>query len=186
MVFLKTANSQQTTVSGNLHHNRNIQIGVIGDSDSTEKNMAIAEKTGREIALMGATLVTGGGHGVMLAACRGAKSAGGLTVSIIPGTDRTAANEFSDVVIPSGLGWARNSLVVLSCDAIVVIGGRSGTLSELAYSSLYQKVTCAICGTGGWADRLAGEYIDNRTEKPVLRAESASEAIAMIKRELNL
>jgi uncharacterized protein (TIGR00725 family) len=87
---------------------------------------------GRELAGRGAVLVCGGLGGVMEAACRGAKEAGGTTVGILPGADRAAANEFVDIAIPTGLGEARNALVVRAADALIAVGGGYGTLAEIA------------------------------------------------------
>jgi uncharacterized protein (TIGR00725 family) len=83
----------------------------------------------------------------MEAACRGAKEAGGLTVGILPGTDRTAANAFVDVAIPSGLGEARNALVVGAADALIAVGGGYGTLSEIA---LALKAGKRVVGLDSW------------------------------------
>ncbi|MFW9992903.1 MAG: TIGR00725 family protein [Candidatus Odinarchaeota archaeon] len=157
-----------------------LQIGVIGDSEATKRNLEIAEGIGSEIAKVGGVTVTGGRGGVMEAACRGAKSLGGITVAILPGEDEMIANDYCDIVLPTGLGWARNSLVALSSDAVIVIGGRSGTLSEIAYSWMHKRVICAIKGTGGWADRLAGQHVDDRNERPVLIARDAVEAVSTV------
>jgi len=83
----------------------------------------------------------------MEAACRGAKEAGGLTVGILPGTDRAAANAFVDVAVPSGLGEARNALVVRAADAVVAVGGGYGTLSEIA---LALKAGKRVVGLDSW------------------------------------
>jgi uncharacterized protein (TIGR00725 family) len=107
-------------------------IAVIGASDATAEDEARAEAVGTALGQAGATVVCGGLGGVMAAACRGAKSAGGLTIGILPGDDRAAANPWVDVAIPTGLGEARNALVVRTADAIVAVGGEYGTLSEIA------------------------------------------------------
>src|ERR1700722_2692932 len=109
-----------------------VQIAVIGGSEAEDATLAIAEKIGHALASAGAVTVTGGLGGVMAAACRGARSAGGLTVGLLPGSDPAAANEWVDVIIPTGLGEARNALVVRSAAAIVAVGGEYGTLSEIA------------------------------------------------------
>ena len=83
----------------------------------------------------------------MEAACRGAKEAGGTTVGILPGSDRAAANEFVDVAIPTGMGEARNTLVVRAADALVAVGGGYGTLSEIA---LALKAGKRVVGVGSW------------------------------------
>jgi uncharacterized protein (TIGR00725 family) len=92
-------------------------------------------------------LVCGGLGGVMEAACRGAKGGGGTTVGLLPGTDRGAANEFVDVAIPTGLGEARNALVVRAADALIAVGGGYGTLSEIA---LALKAGKRVAGLGSW------------------------------------
>ena len=104
-------------------------MAVIGPGD--EPTVAAAE-VGRLLAEHGAVLVCGGRGGAMEAACRGAKEAGGLTVGILPGSDRTEANPFVDVVLATGLGEARNALVVGAADVVIAIGGGYGTLSEIA------------------------------------------------------
>jgi uncharacterized protein (TIGR00725 family) len=124
-----------------------MQIGVIGAGECPEEVQVLAEKVGSEIAKRGAVLVCGGLDGVMRAAARGAKMGGGLTLGILPGVDRRAANEFIDVVVPSGFGEARNALVVRASDAIVAIGGGYGTLSEIALSL---KVKVPVVGLGTW------------------------------------
>ena len=93
-------------------------------------------------------VVCGGLGGVMEAACRGAKQAGGTTVGILPGSDRAAANEFVDVAIPTGMGEARNALVVRAADALIAVGGGYGTLSEIA---LALKAGKRVVGIGSWA-----------------------------------
>jgi uncharacterized protein (TIGR00725 family) len=102
---------------------------------------------GRELAARGAVLVCGGLGGVMEAACRGAKDAGGRTVGILPGTDRAAANPFVDAAIPTGLGEARNALVVRAADALIAVGGGYGTLSEIA---LALKAGKRVVGLDSW------------------------------------
>ena len=119
-------------------------VGVVGagDADSPE-----AFEAGRLLASRGVVVVTGGLGGVMAAACRGAASAGGVTVGLLPGLDRAAANEWVSVAIPTGLGELRNGLVVRAADALVAVGGGYGTLSEIA---LALKVGKRVVGIGSW------------------------------------
>jgi uncharacterized protein (TIGR00725 family) len=119
-------------------------VAVIGPGD--EPTVAAAE-VGRLLAEAGATLVCGGRGGAMEAACRGAKEADGLTVGILPGADRTEANPFVDVVLPTGLGEARNALVVGAADVVIAIGGGYGTLAEIA---LALKAGKRVIGLGTW------------------------------------
>lgn len=114
-----------------------MQIGVIGAGECGAELAACAEETGRLIAASGAVLVCGGRGGVMEAACRGARRAGGLTVGILPGFGDE--NPFCTVRVGTGLGVARNAVVVGSSDALVAIGGRHGTLSEIAMARVLGK-----------------------------------------------
>jgi uncharacterized protein (TIGR00725 family) len=103
----------------------------VGPGDAAPDVAAAAESVGRELAGRGAVLVCGGLGGAMEAACRGAREAGGTTVGLLPGLDRRDANPYVDVAIPTGLGEARNALVVRTADALVAVGGGYGTLSEI-------------------------------------------------------
>ncbi len=125
-----------------------IQVAVIGSSRAGRELLHDAELVGATLASGGATVVTGGLGGVMEAASRGAKSAGGLTVGFLPGTDRSDANEWVDVVVPTGLGEARNVLVVRSAQAVVAVGGEYGTLSEIA---LALRDGRAVIGVKTWS-----------------------------------
>jgi uncharacterized protein (TIGR00725 family) len=98
-------------------------VAVIGPSRATPEVAAAAFQVGVLIARGGANLVCGGGGGAMEAACRGARSAGGTTVGILPGPTRDDANPFVDIAIPTGMGEARNALVVRAADAVIAIGG---------------------------------------------------------------
>jgi uncharacterized protein (TIGR00725 family) len=108
-------------------------VAVVGAGDADDELRATAEEVGQRLAEAGAAVVCGGLGGVMEAACHGAKSAGGLTIGILPGRRRDEANPWVDVAIPTGMGETRNALVVLSADAVVAIGGEHGTLSEVAF-----------------------------------------------------
>jgi uncharacterized protein (TIGR00725 family) len=109
-----------------------IHVAVIGPGRASADEEAAAEVIGAELAAAGAIVVTGGLGGVMAAACRGARSAGGTTLGLLPGTDRADANEWVTVAVPTGLGEGRNALVVRAADAVVAVGGAYGTLSEVA------------------------------------------------------
>ncbi len=122
-------------------------IAVIGAGRASQEEAALAEEVGRLVAQRGATLVCGGLRGVMEAACRGAKSADGTTIGILPGLDRNAANPFVDCAIATGMGHARNAIVASSADAIIAVGGRAGTLSEIAHA-LINGVT--VVSLAGW------------------------------------
>ena len=107
-------------------------IAVIGGSSASPDALRTAETVGRELARAGADLVCGGLGGVMEAACRGARQAGGFTIGILPGEDRREANPWVQCAIPTGLGHFRNFLVVRAADGVIALPGASGTLSEAA------------------------------------------------------
>ena len=108
-------------------------IAVVGPGDTHDPVvLEAAERVGALLASAGHQVATGGLGGVMAAASRGAKSAGGSVVAILPGDDASAANEFADVVVATGLGQGRNVVLVRSADAVIAVGGSWGTLSEVA------------------------------------------------------
>ena len=111
-----------------------LTIAVIGASAPTPGQLEEAYAAGRRLAELGAVVVTGGRGGVMEAACRGVKETGGRTIGILPGFDRSDANAFVDVAIPTGLGEMRNALVARAGQAVVAVGGSWGTLAEIAFA----------------------------------------------------
>ncbi|MFH1701365.1 MAG: TIGR00725 family protein [Candidatus Zixiibacteriota bacterium] len=111
-----------------------IIIGVIGAGKGSRKLKEQAYQVGQEIAQAGAILVTGGLKGVMEAASQGAKESGGTVIGIIPGIDKSDANPYCDIVIPTGLGEARNMVVVRTADAIISLHGRYGTIIEMCFA----------------------------------------------------
>jgi uncharacterized protein (TIGR00725 family) len=121
-------------------------ISVIGGEACGPDALPIAEAVGREIARRGATLVCGGRGGVMEAACKGARSAGGHTIGIMPGRNHedSPPNRFVEFPIFTGMGFARNVMVVLSGDAVIAIDGSYGTLSEISYALIHQVPVVGI------------------------------------------
>lgn len=115
------------------------RVSVIGGVADRGKLLELAERLGEAVGERGWSLVTGGLAGVMEAASRGAKRAGGSTVGILPGTNPREANPFVDTAIATGMGPARNALVVLNAEAIVALGGSWNTLSEMALAKVYGK-----------------------------------------------
>jgi uncharacterized protein (TIGR00725 family) len=107
-------------------------IAVVGGSDCSSADAALAEELGRRLAQRGAVVVCGGLTGVMEAVAKGVRAAGGLTIGILPGNDARDANAYIDVPLATGMGEMRNALIVRVAGAIVAIGGGSGTLSEIA------------------------------------------------------
>ena len=122
-------------------------MAVVGPGAASLEQEAVAEEVGRLLARRGAVVVCGGLGGVMEAACRGASRAGGTTVGVLPGLDRGAANPFVSVAVATGLGEARNALVVRAADALIAVGGAYGTLSEIA---LALKAGKPVIGLGTW------------------------------------
>ncbi len=108
-------------------------VGVIGGHSCLKEGEQLAQNLGRNLAKVVDVLVCGGLGGIMKAACKGFKVAGGLTIGIIPGYNKNDANDYVDIIIPTGLGLARNALVVKSADIVVALPGEAGTLCEIAY-----------------------------------------------------
>jgi uncharacterized protein (TIGR00725 family) len=158
-------------------------IAVCGAGTSDPALDEVALELGRLIVEKGYVLICGGMSGVMEAACRGGQAARrhggeGLVVGILPVADLDGGNAFCDIVIPTGMGPARNTLVVLSADAVILVGGGSGTLSEAAYAWQFGKPLIALTSSGGWAKKLAGSSIDARRPGVVIAAYSPAEAVA--------
>lgn len=111
-----------------------MRVSVVGGGTAGEEVYETAEAVGRRLAEHGHTVVCGGRGGVMEAVCKGASESGGEAIGILPGSDRTAANSYVTVAIATGMGNARNVLVVLNGDAVIAIDGATGTLSEIAHA----------------------------------------------------
>ena len=148
-----------------------LYLAVVGGGGRVpDPVLAVAEEVGRAVAEAGAVLVCGGLGGVMEAACRGAQRAGGLTLGILPGRDRAEANAHVDVAVPTGLGEARNALVVRCADAMVAVAGEYGTLSEIA---LALQAGIPVVGLDTWELARSGETVG-----AVVRAETPAQAVA--------
>lgn len=140
----------------------------------------LAYEVGKEVAMSGSVLITGGLGGVMRAACHGAHDAGGLTVGIIPQDDASFANEYCDIVIPSGLGLSRDFLNALSADGVIVIGGGSGTLSEMCAAYMHKKPIATLRNSGGMAAKFADQYLDHRHNVKIVGVETPQDAVKYI------
>ena len=121
-----------------------IRVGVIGGARPESKFRKIAFEVGKLIAEKGAILICGGLSGVMEAAARGVKKAGGLSVGILPGSTPKDANPYIDIAVATGMGYSRNHLVVMNADVLIAIDGEYGTLSEIAYSCVHGKKVIGI------------------------------------------
>jgi uncharacterized protein (TIGR00725 family) len=147
-----------------------MRVSVIGGSTVPDEHYEQARMIGRLVAERGHEVVCGGLGGVMGAACRGASEAGGHTIGILPGSDRDAANPYVETAIATGLGNARNALVVLNGDAAIAIDGSTGTLSEIALALDAGKpvaglATHDVSGVEAVeAPAAAVEYVERRIE----------------------
>jgi len=158
---------------------RKFQIAVVGYNKDrcTEQARNIAYEVGKEVARAGAVLICGGLGGVMESACKGAKEINGFTIGIIPQEEFSFANGFCDVVICTGIGFARDFIIASSADGIIAIGGGVGTLIEMSAGYMSKKAIVAIAGSGGVADTYAGKYLDERNRVPIMLAKDARSAV---------
>jgi uncharacterized protein (TIGR00725 family) len=141
-------------------------IGVIGARECPESDLKLAYETGMEIAKHGFGLVSGGMTGVMEAASKGCRDAGGLTVGIIPGDDPAHANPYLDITIPTGMGIMRNLLIIRTAIGLIAVNGKYGTLSEIAFALQRNK---PVAGLNTW----------DISEK-IIKVNSAREAVKTI------
>ncbi|MFA5114293.1 MAG: TIGR00725 family protein [Candidatus Margulisiibacteriota bacterium] len=151
---------------------KKIFIAVIGESHASPEIAKLAEEVGVEIAKAGAVLVSGGLKGVMESSCKGAKSAGGTTIGILPGSRREDGNPYIDYPIITGIGYARNKLVVKSGHAVIAVGGHYGTLSEIGFALGYK---IPVVGLNTW------QMINHngQMDKEVHRVNTAKEAVVL-------
>lgn len=146
-------------------------IGVLGPNTTSDEEYALGMEVGACIARAEATLLCGGLGGMMYAAAEGAKKAGGQTVGILPGPDRTAANPYIDTAISTNMGPLRNALLVQACDAVIAVHGAYGTLSEIAFAL---RIGIPVVGLQTWELRRNG-----KTDSGIHVAHSAHEAVEM-------
>lgn len=124
-----------------------VYVAVVGSSRARSVDVEQAQAAGRRLAELGAIVVTGGRGGVMEAASRAAKEAGGTTVGLLPGLDRSDANAWLDIALPTGLGEMRDALVARAAHALVAVGGAWGTLAEIAFA---RAAGTPVFGVGSW------------------------------------
>jgi uncharacterized protein (TIGR00725 family) len=166
---------------------RRLLITVIGKAARDPRDpvppraLAAAEEVGRLLAERGAVVVSGGLSGVMEAVSRGAKSANGLVIGILPGFDKRDANAYVDIALTTGMGWMRNTLTVRAADAVIMISGGIGTLNELTVA-YEDKPTVILEGTGGWSDRIReiayeGKHLDEAHRATLHFAKTPAEAV---------
>jgi len=145
-------------------------VAVIGDGLCSADTARLAEEVGRQLALRKAIVICGGLGGVMEAACRGAKSSGGLTIGVLPGLDRRDANPYVDIPVVTGMREARNIIVVSSAHAVIAVSGGYGTLSEIAHAL---KLGIPVVGLGTW--RLGKEHWDK--QRGIIAATDPGDAV---------
>lgn len=149
-------------------------IGVLGSQKASGANLKVAEEVGRGIAEAGAALICGGRGGVMRAAARGCKEAGGLSIGVLPVLDKSECDtECLEVALPTSMGFGRNIFIASASDVVIAVDGSYGTMSEAAFALNYGRPVVVIKGTGGAADYLAGGIFDVKV------ANSAKEAVQL-------
>jgi hypothetical protein len=146
-----------------------IFVAVIGASHCSAEEVASAEAVGRELAKRRSVVICGGLGGVMEAACRGAVAEGGITVGILPGDNPEEANPYVKIPIATGLGYARNVIIVKSAQAVIAVGGSYGTLSEIAFA--FQN-GLPVIGLNTWTVAEPGSK-----ENPIILARGPVEAV---------
>ena len=162
-------------------------VAVIGNNAAGAHALEVAEDVGRLIVERGFRMVSGGLGGVMEAASRGAHRAAGYregdVMGVLPGGLAAAANPYVDIAIPTNMGYARNVLVVTMADAVIAVGGGSGTLSEMAMAWQLGRVLVGL-EVDGWSAKLAGSALDEKRPDAILRAGSAAEAVDLVAAKL--
>jgi uncharacterized protein (TIGR00725 family) len=148
------------------------RLGVLGSSSCSLRIMELAAEVGRQIGKAGALLVCGGRGGVMEAAARGAKEVGGITVGILPGESDSEANPYIDIPIVTGMGQARNTINILTSQAVIAVAGAYGTLSEIA---LARVAGIPVIGLETWSMTDP----EGRTAPGVMLAKDPEEAVRM-------
>jgi len=151
-------------------------IAVIGGGDCSPQEAELAEEVGRELARHGAILVCGGLGGIMEAACKGANSQGGTTIGVLPGNNSEAANPYVQIPIVTGLGEARNVIVVKSAQAVIAIGGGHGTLTEIGHAL---RNGIPVIGLNTWSLSRDGQ-VDNSIIQVQNPAEAVSKALKLL------
>ena len=146
-------------------------VAVVGAGDASRWEIDQAEEPSDLLGRSGAVLICGGLGGVMHAAARGAQSEGGISVGILPGDDRRPGSPHLTVAIPTGLGEARNTLVVRGADAMIAVGGEFGTLSEIAFALRIGK---PVIGLDTWQLAKRGRPVE-----AIVNASSAAEAVSL-------
>jgi uncharacterized protein (TIGR00725 family) len=166
----------------NFNYKKNFRgtISVIGTSQIDSESEKKVRKLGNLLAENNFAIASGGLSGVMEAVSKGVKEKGGLTIGIIPFKEKSAANEYIDIVIPVPFSQARNVVVVLSGDVVVAVGGKAGTLSEMCFAWIYGKPLIAFSDIDGWSSKIANTKIDDRRDDIIHEAKTPEEVLDII------
>ncbi len=163
---------------------------IVGGGVASDASCAQARSLGHLLVDAGFRVASGGRTGVMEAVSRGARLSEawreGDVIGILPGLDRGEANPWVDVVIPTGMGQARNVILVAMADVVIAVGGGAGTLSEIAQAWRHGKPIIALMTDEGWASELAGKALDDRRDDIIHGAGDAGQAVALAKALLGL
>lgn len=146
-------------------------VAVVGAGLCSPQEATVAETVGRGLAQAGARLICGGLGGVMVAACRGAKSVGGLTIGVLPGLSADDANPYVDIPLVTGMGEARNLIIVRTASVVIAVGGEFGTLSEVAFAL---KLGIPVVGLETWELAKGGH-----PSAAIIRARTPDEAVRL-------
>ena len=160
---------------------RRPQVCVLGSAEPGSAAYDLAGKAGALLATLGITVVSGCGSPATRVAAEQALAAGGLVISIVPPDTMPPPDWPATVVIPCGMGDARNLLMALAGDACIVIGGRAGTISEVCLAWLHKRPLLPLVGHGGWSDQLPANPPDERQHAPILGWASCSDLEAHLR-----
>ncbi len=160
-------------------------IFVAGSHKASEHSLKLAEEVGKEIAENDCILICGGQTGVMEAACKGNSESNGTSVCVIPSENKKDANKYCSIVIPSGIGFGRNFILVNSADAVILIEGQAGTMIEALASYLQKKSIIALTGSGGVSDKIKDTFLDDYNLTKILSAETPKEAVELALKKIS-
>lgn len=174
---------------------KKLQIGVIGSAGWEEYPKTKPEKriynlafeVGKLIAKNNSILICGGKGGIMLEAAKGAKKLKGITVGVVSGSKRFESNKFIDVEVVSGItNFSEESMLISMCDGIISIGGGAGTLQELTLAYRSRKPVVILKNTGGWSEKIADSFLDEREKIKFDLAATPEEAFSILLRKIKM
>lgn len=161
-------------------------ISILGpnQAECTDEIYQFGIKLGKLLADQNKRIVSGGMQGLMEAVFKGAHQSEnyqfGMTIGILPGLSKDEANSYADIIIPTGIGLARNQIVVNTGDVVIAIAGGAGTLSEIAFAWQLKKKIICFEGFGGWSEKLARQKLDSRRIESIQSAKTLEEITELI------